>query len=643
MEIGNDRRLTILVLAISLVAGLCYVFIVPPWMHYDEPNHFEYAYLLAKLNRQPVEGEYDPQMRLAVVESELETGFYRVLSLTPPDLEHAQQPLWIGPASQLDDPPLYYAWAGLPLRLFPGANVTTQLYLARLMSLPLYLLIIWLVQRTAAELAPARHPLRYALPLGVALLPGFVDVMTGVSNDVAVVAMVSVAVWGIVRLMVRGFDWRTAGLSLAGGMLTLWIKTSGLFVLPFLGLAILLSVLKPRLHWLVWGALAAAGALGLLLGLQWQDAFGWYRASSQAEAGRTAVAQAAAGSFAFQVNLAAPNFPPWNPPFFQPIPPQGSWYASQPNYSVGAWMWADRPLRANLPVLWARRKIFIRQVNLDVTPRFFAYTATLPLDQLMIPFHVDLNPRTKTATTGIVFVDGLVVAEGIYSTTEAPVFADPEASRGDWGGKSFTNLARNASAEDAGPRLRSQFDVPLAKLLPNQITPSLSLMSLLDRQGSWWFISITAIYDFRTFWAQFGWGATPLLGSRPYWFFLALTLLGLGGSLWVLALRLFKRSEPFPWELALVLTLFLALNWGLTLIRGISLLGADKLYFSPARYAYPAIFPAVLGLLGGWSAGVATLQKRLSGRRWLGYIILLLPLLAINFWALFSIAKFMEV
>ena len=38
---GVDLRLVLLLL-VGLVHGLIYVFLVPPWQHYDEFNHFQY-------------------------------------------------------------------------------------------------------------------------------------------------------------------------------------------------------------------------------------------------------------------------------------------------------------------------------------------------------------------------------------------------------------------------------------------------------------------------------------------------------------------------------------------------------------------------------------------------------------------------
>ena len=59
-------------------------------------------------------------------------------------------------------------------------DITSQLYVARMVSLLLFLLTIAIAGALARDLTPPRHMLRWAVPLGLALMPPFVDVMTAV-------------------------------------------------------------------------------------------------------------------------------------------------------------------------------------------------------------------------------------------------------------------------------------------------------------------------------------------------------------------------------------------------------------------------------------------------------------------------------
>jgi hypothetical protein len=68
-------RLT-LVLLIALCQALLYLLLLPPWQHYDEPTHFEYAWLIANRPGLPDVGDFDQRMRRDVAASMLEHQFF---------------------------------------------------------------------------------------------------------------------------------------------------------------------------------------------------------------------------------------------------------------------------------------------------------------------------------------------------------------------------------------------------------------------------------------------------------------------------------------------------------------------------------------------------------------------------------------
>jgi hypothetical protein len=66
INILDDRNKLFLLLILifgALFHGLIYGFLVPPWQDYDEPNHFEYVWLIANRIRMPRKGDYDQVMR----------------------------------------------------------------------------------------------------------------------------------------------------------------------------------------------------------------------------------------------------------------------------------------------------------------------------------------------------------------------------------------------------------------------------------------------------------------------------------------------------------------------------------------------------------------------------------------------------
>ncbi len=162
----NFRLLGVL-LVLGLVHGLIYVFLVPPWQHYDEPNHFEYVWLAAHQASLPKPGDRDLALNRMVVGSMLANGFFKGMDYRP-DLDSPN--LMINGYSQLDQPPLYYLAASLPLRFLGDAPIETQLHAARLgLALIFYLLTI-LAAWGASSLKSPRPGIHCA---GWSLVPGF--------------------------------------------------------------------------------------------------------------------------------------------------------------------------------------------------------------------------------------------------------------------------------------------------------------------------------------------------------------------------------------------------------------------------------------------------------------------------------------
>jgi len=204
-SILGERKRLVFVLLIGLLNGLLFTFIVPPWQHYDEPLHFEYVWLIWEQHTIPKPGEYDQEMRRATATSMLEHGFYEGLSIQP-DLDAVEKPIWIGNAPQLSNPPLYYVLASVPSILLDIEDVTRQLYAGRFTSLLLYLVTIVAAWGVVSEFTDRGHPIRLYLPLTLALLPGFTDIMTAVNNDAAAVVFVSLTLWGCIHLIRNGFS-----------------------------------------------------------------------------------------------------------------------------------------------------------------------------------------------------------------------------------------------------------------------------------------------------------------------------------------------------------------------------------------------------------------------------------------------------
>ncbi len=626
-----DRTVGIILL-VGLVHGLLYVFLVPPWQHYDEPTHFEYAWLVANRTNLPKYGDYDQSMRRRVAGSMLEHGFFDRLSFRPDLL--SKEPIWIG-FSELAHPPAYYLLVSLPLRFLRFADITLELYIARTVSLFLYLASILAACGILAELVPRDHALRWMVPTTLALLPGFADLMTSVNNDVGAAAVFSLFLWGCIYIVRRGFSLLGLLWVLATAVIGLLTKTTVAVALPLSMLSFLFSVARDRRRWLAWALTLGGVLVAVFATLTWSDAALWYRNTLQSVPTRVASSQAPLGTYAIQLEILPTS--QRVPVIRQFLPLDQVAMLSGKAVTVGAWMWADLAIQGQTPVLrfsvnrqsQAQRK----NIAIETSPKFFAFSTNIPDNAATISVDLEqLGQATEKNVT--VFYNGMVLVEGIRPTNEPPQFDDSFGTGGKWAGVPFRNLLRNASATDAWFSIQPWADRLGLSLRVDQF--SVILGSVIDWQGAGWYYWATSQRLFRTFWATFGWGGVFLRGSRPYfilWIFTLAAGIGVLVALW-------NKRHAVAWDVLFLLAMAMIGTWGSALIRGLSqsLLGAT--YIPVARYAYPVIIPTVLLLNVGWLEISRSVQKwiRIPGRALAALYVGLF--LALDAWSLFSLSNY---
>ena len=625
-----------LLLLAGLAHGLLYLWLMPPWQHYDEPNHFEYAWLLANHPGLPHKGDVDTGMRAAVGESMLAHNFFAANPRQPDKIRL----FWARSYSQLDERPFYYLLASLPLRFLQEAPIETQLYAARSVSLLLFLLTILAAWGIARELTRPGSALRWMLPLALVMLPAFVDLMTAVNNDVAAVAVFSYFLWGCVRLLKR-FSLLNLAWVLAAVLLGYFTKSTTLIALPLALAALLIAGLRGRLRLLSWALLGGVLLAGSLLAFSGSDAAFWYRHTPQAASTRQALPTAPLGQYALRLDYPSKVAPAWLPPLQQLLPVEQARRLSGKTVTVGAWMWATRPLQARTPILqnYSGGQIFSYPVELSQTPSFHAFTATLTGD----PFRtwISLAPLKDDKQAPVsVFYDGLVVVEGTFPLANTPRFSDASGQTGEWGGRPFTNLLRDASAESAWPHFRPWVDQLAIRIFSDFAVnrPSVAFYTLLDWPSAGWYYQTSAERLFRTFWATFGWGHVPFaFGRHPYRFLAWVSLIGVLGAV----LALFRRRRSLPWGILAFFALTLVAVWGITLVRGSNyLLVHWPVYFPVARYTYPAVIPTLLLLVVGWREMLDLLARGLHAPIWGKAAVFVLFFLGLDVLSLLSIIRF---
>jgi hypothetical protein len=627
-------------LFMALLNGLLYLAVVPPWQHYDEPNHFEYVWLAVNRPGWPQPGDYDQPMRRAVAESMLAHHFFDRMTLRPNLEAPPDEPIYIGAFPTLDEPPIYYWLAGLPLRLLRVADVTAQLYLVRGVSLLLFLLTVLAGWGVAVELTPAAHPLRLLLPATLALLPGLADLMTAATNDVGAIAFFSLFSWAALRLVRRGFSLTTclAGLGLA--ILCFYTKKTVFLALPLLSVALLFALFRRRLRWLGWGLLAAGLAGMALVVFRAGEARLWQRSAPQESLARAAIPSAPLGEQVFRLEL-EPQQPEAR--LSQLLPFDVGLGLRDQTLTLGAWIWATRPVEVQAPrfFVFDGRQRFSQAVQVGPEPVFFAFTFQ-PLGNPRRAW-VQLQPAPRPLDGPLtVYYDGLVLAQGAYPADQVPIFDDPQGSSGTWDGRRFQNLLRNPSAELSWPNPRPWVDRIGRRFFGEYGGYSLSLTyyGLLDWPATGWYFDLTLKNLFRTFWAKFGWGNVALIGYTPYRWLAVIHLLGLLGAALSLAKARFSRRETASdWETAAWFGLAVFGLGLLVFIRGWVHL-YSRAYPVPARYLYPAVIPLLWPVVVGWWQLLGGLARLLRLPLWIAYLVYGVGFAGLNAWSVISILRF---
>jgi hypothetical protein len=612
-----------LIFIAGMIHGLLYVFLLPPWQHYDEPGHFEVAWLIANRPGLPSAGEYDQGMRREVAASMVEHGFFKYLGIQP-DLLAQDTPIWIG-FSQTDIPNFYHWIAALPLRLVPTSDITFQLYLCRLVSLLLYLLTLLAAYGAVSELTQPDNSVRWLIPAMMALLPGFTDLMTAVNSDVGAVAFFSLFLWASLRMMQRGFNIiRLVTVCMLAGI-CLWTKNTAAISLPLLIFPILFSLLRGHRQSIAWTLLGVGIPVGIFIIFTLGDVAYWYQTASQITPTRLASTQAPLGSHVFQIG-ASSGVQSTN--LIQLLSSSQVQKLQGETVTFGYWIWANQPLKFHSPLLRGDQETYSESIDITTTPTFHTFTAQIAGNTR----HVQIVLEAPAKPGVIIYLDGLILLRGDFTQRGQPVILDTGGQRGTWGGKSFENPIRNASAEQDWPRLRPLVQNLLSKVSPLQ--PNMILTSLADWQNSHWYYRTTAKQLLRTFWGQFGWGHIRL--SRNIYIGLSiLTVIGALGGL----VGFWRNRTSIPWAAFILMTAAVLGIWGAALVRGIHSI-TESVFIPSARYAYPAIIPTVWVLCAGWVEWPHLFERWLRIPRWVKISVFLAFFLLLDMLSIWTIARF---
>jgi len=261
MNRASSLGLLLLFISLSLVRGLLYAAVVPPWQAPDEPKHFEYVRLLYEKRRLVGWSDVDPALEQEIIQSMDRYDYWRFGRFNRTGKSF--QELWGGASHKLEQPPLSYLLYVPLLLMVPPDDTALQLYSFRLESVFLGTLVVLLAFLTAGELFPHDEVMQVGVPTFVTFLPMHTFITSSLNSDHLAEVLVSVSLFLLVRAFRRGLSLLSAAGIAAAVLLAALAKRTALFMIPTL-LAAVFLYLAERGHSISWGKAFLIG-LGLAI------------------------------------------------------------------------------------------------------------------------------------------------------------------------------------------------------------------------------------------------------------------------------------------------------------------------------------------------------------------------------------------
>ncbi len=239
----------LIILLCYLVLTLIYSVGIPIFETPDANGHYAYIHELTEGRGLPVQGEPSGKRVTGYVASHPPLYYALCASLTSwvADDVNFEDWAWHNPHQTMGDadrPANKNILIHTPAERFPWTGTPLTMHISRFVSTMLGAVAVVATYGMAMDLFPKRRWLALGATALAAFNPMFVFTNARVSNDAAVTAFGSLAIWGAVRLAVKGLSWK--GLVLTGAALGLAAlsKLSGIVLAPAVGFALLFDSLR---------------------------------------------------------------------------------------------------------------------------------------------------------------------------------------------------------------------------------------------------------------------------------------------------------------------------------------------------------------------------------------------------------------
>jgi len=254
MQVKNHTiTVLLLLLGLSLVRGVIYSAIIPPWQAPDEFRHFEYIKLLNQERRLLTAQDTSLPLQKEIIASMIEHDYWKFgRFMFPFDPQNPpksfKEIIWPADPYWLFHPPLYYLLGASSLVFVNQGDVDLQLYVVRLISVILGTLVVFVAFLTAKQLFPEDNFLIIGIPAFIVFLPMHTFITGAVNNDNLAELLVSLFILVLAKILKDGLS--SSRIASAGFLIVLGLlaKRTAILTIPILMATALLYFWEGGLH-----------------------------------------------------------------------------------------------------------------------------------------------------------------------------------------------------------------------------------------------------------------------------------------------------------------------------------------------------------------------------------------------------------
>ncbi len=234
---ASQAAMLICLVLLTMIRGMIYASIVPPWQAPDEPAQFERARAALTTGDWRSTSDDGPGWYDELIRSLFTFHFWDFLNAprqtyavdAPPGLFISfYQEIYQG----LYGSRIPYATMAWPLFLAREQDITFQLYLVRLNTILLNVGVILLAYLTVQLIFPHDLFLKLGVPLLILFNPQHTHMLSTVNNGNLAELLATAAIYCLVRGIIKGFSWLNMAALLVFTLAAMWTKATAYF-LPF--------------------------------------------------------------------------------------------------------------------------------------------------------------------------------------------------------------------------------------------------------------------------------------------------------------------------------------------------------------------------------------------------------------------------